>query len=199
MLVVLALFTWWGARRGAIRQMLSLGVVLGGLALAGHLAPRLVPTVNKLASLEPGPALAAAWAAALFGALVLGALLLRALSSRLPPARGGAANRWIGALLGLAKGLVVGVVVGYAVLASSGGAPTPALSRPDVAPERPTPTAGLAGRLRGSVSAEGLAEGASLLGRWFRVPDWIRFQVEAVNASLDVAPDAHGAGRPRER
>ena len=195
LIVILALFTWWGARRGALRQMLSLSLILGGLFGASQLAPRLLPTVHKLTSLGPDEALAAAWGAALFLALVAGSLVLRFLTLRMPSREQGAASRWLGAGLGLAKGLVLSVVVGYALLASSGDAPAPALSRPDATSQRPAPTAGLLLRLRGSVSAQALAQGATLLQRWFGVPPYIRAQIEAVNEQLEAAADRRPSGR----
>lgn len=192
LLVLLALFAWWGARRGAVRQLLSLGIIVGAFVVAGVLAPRLVPTLSKLTSFEPGEPLAASWAAALFGALVVGAILLRFVTSRLPTPGRSAADRWLGGLLGVAKGLLVGVVVGYAILGTSDRPRSalwspPALSRPDRPSVAPRPAAGsddLGDRLRGSLSAEGLAQGASLLARWFQIPPWVQHQVDSVNARI---------------
>ena len=185
LIVILALFTWWGARRGALRQLLSLGVVIGALVAAGHLAPKLVPTVNKLTTLDPGEPLAVAWASALFLALVLGAICLRFVTGRMPKPEPSPANRWIGAGLGLAKGVVISVVVGYTILASAGQEPAPALSRP-AGDARAKPTSGLVDRMRGSLSAEGLARGADLLQGWVGVPPWIQDQIETVNQQLDA-------------
>lgn len=203
LLVILALFAWWGARRGAVRQLLSLSVIVGAFYAAGALAPRLVSTLSKLTRLDPGEPLAAAWAAALFGALVVGAILLRFVTPRLPAPGRSPADRWLGGLLGVAKGLLVAVVVGYALLGVSDRTrPTtwsvPSLSRPQGAEAPPLQgggDSGLTDRLRGSVSAEGLLQGASLLARYFQIPPWVQDQVDAVNARLAPGP----VRRPRER
>jgi uncharacterized membrane protein required for colicin V production len=197
--VVLALFALWGAHRGAARQVFSLGVVIGSLYLAGVLAPKLVPTITKLTRLEANQPLAVAWTLALFGCLVVGALLLRLVCSRLAdPADQSSASRWLGGLIGLAKGAVVAVIVGYAVLASSGNEPAPALSRPHATPtattkEVPVPATGLIARLRGSVSAGALARGAGLLRAWFHVPPYFQQQVDRVNQQLDPTSGPSGS------
>ena len=99
-LVLLALFAWWGARRGAIRQVLSLSVLVGAFFAAGVLAPGFAPTVAKLTDLDPGPRLAVAWVVVLFAALVVGAILLRWMAARLPEPDGQGASRLIGGVLG---------------------------------------------------------------------------------------------------
>lgn len=203
LLAVLALFAWWGARRGAVRQLLSLSVIVAAFFAAGALAPRLVPTLSKLTRLDPGEPLAAAWVTALFGVLVVGAIVLRFVTQRLPAPGRSAANRWLGGLLGLTKGLLVAVVVGYAVLGAADRTRTsawtpPALSRPDGAaltPREGSGASGLTHRLRGSISAEGLAQGASLLARYLQIPPWVQEQVDAINERLASAP----VRRPRER
>jgi len=193
-LVLLALFAWWGARRGALRQALSLSLIVGAILLAGVFAPRLESTIAKLSGLEPGERLAAAWATALFLTLVVGAIVLRFVGARLPPPERTRVNRYVGGALGLLKGGLVGVLVAYALLGASEGAGPPPLSRRDSAApaEASSP---LVQRMRGSLAAVGMARGAGLLTRWFEIPPWLRGQVEALNEQLDPGGDRRPRGR----
>ena len=192
--VLLALFAWWGARRGALRQALSLSLIVGAIFVAGAFAARLESTIAKLTGLEPGERLAAAWATALFLALVVGAILLRFVGTRLPPPQRTRVNRYVGGALGLLKGGLVGVLVAYALLGASEGAGPPPLSRTDSAApaEASSP---LVQRMRGSLAAAGMARGAHLLTHWFEIPPWLRGQVEAVNEQLDPGDERRPRGR----
>lgn len=189
-LVVLVLFTWWGAHRGVLRQVLSLGVLLAALFAASRLGPGFESTAGKLSGLTGGARAAAAWGAALFLGLVAGALLLRLLIIRLPEGSSRPLSRWLGGILGFAKGSLVVLVGGYALLAmaptsvSSESAP-PSLSRPDALPGAPAPRRTLPDRVRGSVAAGLLVGGAAFVERWVDVPVWIQDQVGRVNQGLD--------------
>ncbi len=180
-LALLLAFTWWGARKGGLRQALSLGVLAGAAWLAAHHAADAEPTVGKLFELHAGERLAAAWAAVLFGGLVAGAILIRLLAHRFPDRSRGGVDRVLGGLLGAAKGAVVLTVVGYLVLALGSGPAGPSLSRTDGPAADP---AGLSDRVRGSVASVCLTEWGGVLRRVTWLPPWIEGRVEDVNLRL---------------
>jgi len=191
-LVVLALFAWWGARRGALRQVLSLSVLVGAFFVAGALAPRLEPTVAKLTDLAAGPRLAAAWVVVLFCALVVGAILLRWVAARLPEPGRRPADRWLGGALGLLKGCFVGLLLAYALLAAGDGeAPTP-LSRTGDGAKREA-SVPLVERMHDSLAAHGMASGADLLESLFELPPWVQQHMD----ELDERLGTRRARRPR--
>ncbi len=185
-LVLLLLFGVWGAMRGALRQSLSILILVGALYAASPLAPHLAPTVGKVSGLVGEEQTAVAWLAAFVGALIVGAILLAFLTPRMPERRGPA---WWGGLLGIVKGSVVLVILAYFVLGGVGG-DLPGLRR-DGAPRGP----GLVERLRGSVSASLLTRGSEAITRLVNVPPWIQSRVATVNAEL--AADAPPTRRPK--
>ncbi len=185
--VVLILFAAWGAHRGALRQTLSLCVLLGAFFVAGRHGDILASTVGKLTSLAPGERGAASWIAVLFLCLVAGAILLRFVAARLPPRSEATGARVLGGALGLLKGAFVIIVLGYALIAATGAGSTapPALSRTD-GPEAAAEDGSVwARRLEDSLSAGYLAAGSGLLTRWLEVPAWVRDQMENVDRRLD--------------
>ena len=203
-LVVLLAFTWWGARKGALRQGLSVVLLAAGFWAASRFARDVEPTIGKLFSLTPDERLALAWGATLLGVLLAGALVLRLLTQRLPERSRGGVDRVLGGLLGAAKGAVVMTVAGYALL-SVGPLPTgPALSRQAAEPtsaevEGAAPAEDLTGRVRGSLSAVCLTEWGGLLRRWVAVPAWVEERLDAVNHRIEPGAVTEDAGRARPR
>ena len=196
-LVALAVFTWWGARRGALRQMLSLAVLVGAFWGAGRLAPHLEGTVEKLTSLEASARLAAAWGALVFSGLVLGAIVLSFACCRLPDRAGGGASRVFGAVLGLVKGGFVLVVTGYVLLSATGAQPAPGLGRPAGEQTAQATLPSWLERVRGSVTAGALSAGADRLSTWLDLPAWIDARIGAVDEALHGEPAT--PRRPRDR
>jgi hypothetical protein len=190
----LLVFAWWGARRGALRQFLSVLVLGGTFVAAGHLAPALEPTVVRVTSLQPPACLALAWGAVIFGGLVAGAVVLSFACCRMAPRAARRGDRIAGALLGVLQGGFVLLVVGYALLGVSAARPrpgAPALQRPSAAPP-PSRQVSWVGRVRGSLAARGMAAGAHVLDAWLEIPPWVEARVREVNDQL-------GAGSPGVR
>lgn len=189
------LFALWGMRRGALRQALSLAVVVGALVLAGRLGPHAEATVAKVTSLTGEAREAAAWGAVLFAALVVGGVALSFACCRMPEGARGRTDRLLGAFFGGVKGVLVLTVVAY-VMAARAPEPRPPLSRgaePRAASE--AATSPWVERLRGSVSARVMAAGAAWLSRVVPVPPWIEARRSEVDALLRA--DAGPARRPR--
>jgi len=192
-LVVLLAFIWWGARKGALRQALSLAVLAAAFAVAGHFAFDAQDTVAKLFALEAGERLAAAWGALLFGGLVVGAILLRLLVHGLAPRSRGGLDRLGGGLLGAAKGAVVLTILGYLAISVGPGAHVPALSRP--AGGQPTtvaPPRDLGVRVRGSLSGACLMEWSGVLRKLTWLPPWVERHLDEVDRRLaDPSAETH--------
>src|SRR5688572_24049112 len=119
--VALLAFLAWGAFHGALRQFLGLAVLAVAFALAPVLSPFLEGTVRKLADLDADDLVLVSWSLALVGVAAACSVVLHA--ARGPVGRrriGGGFDRWIGGLVGAAKGAVVlgvlvfGVLVWYA-------------------------------------------------------------------------------------
>lgn len=193
---LLLLFALWGMRRGALRQVLSLGVLFGALAVATWLASRAEGTVAKVTSLDGEAREAAAWGGVLFAALVVGGVLLSFVASRLPASAHGRTDRLLGALFGGVKGALVLVVLAY-VLAAGTPADEPSLSRTDAAREAPGDVSPWVARLRGSWSASAMATGAGWIERVVRLPAWVAKRRQAVDEALRA--EASPPRRPRER
>jgi uncharacterized membrane protein required for colicin V production len=199
-LILLLAFTWWGARKGGLRQALSLVVMAGAFLLAGRLAVRLEPTMGKLFDLALPERLALAWAAVLFVSLVLGALLLRLLAGGLPEHSRGGVDRVLGGLLGAAKGAVVLTLAGYLALGAGSANAAPPLSRPAQPSVAAEPGAGLSARVRGSLSAACLLEWGGLLRRAVELPPWVAERMQQVERELREARAEPASGaRPSPR
>ena len=194
-LALLLLFALWGLRRGALRQVLSFGVVVGALFVATWLAPQAESTVAKVTSLVGDVREAAAWGAVLFAALVLGGVALSYLCCRLPARAHGRGDRLPGALFGGLKGAPVLVALGY-VLAAVGPGAGPSLARTSDAPVVVREDSAWVGRLRGSLSAGAMARGADWIGGVIELPAWIERRRAAVDAALQA--EAGSARRPRQ-
>jgi uncharacterized membrane protein required for colicin V production len=123
-------FLAWGAVHGALRQLLGLVVLAAAFALAPVLGPMLQGTVRKLADLEADDLAVASWVVALLAVAVAGAVVLHAARHPLARARvGGSADRWIGAVVGVAKGVVVVGILVYGLLAWYPRDPAPTVVR----------------------------------------------------------------------
>jgi uncharacterized membrane protein required for colicin V production len=111
-------FLVWGAFHGALRQVLGLVVLGVAFALAPVLGPVLESTVRKLFDVPREDLAVAAWGLALVAVAIAGAVLLHAARGPISRARvGGGLDRWIGAVVGVAKGVVVLGVLVYGALA----------------------------------------------------------------------------------
>lgn len=182
-LALILLFALWGMRRGALRQSLSLGVLVGSLAVAAWLGPQAEATVAKVTSLSGEAREAAAWVAVLFASLVVGGVALSFACCRMPDQATGRSNRMLGALLGGVKGVLVLTVLAY-VLASGSAQAGPALSR-TAEPKAPaSDTSPWVGRLRGSMAASVMATGSRWLGGVVELPTWIERRRAAVDEAL---------------
>jgi uncharacterized membrane protein required for colicin V production len=123
-------FLVWGAFHGALRQLLGLVVLAVAFALAPVLGPLLESVVRKLFDVPRDDLAVASWGLALVAVAVAGGVLLHALRGPLARARlGGGLDRWIGGIVGVAKGLVVLGVLVYAALAWWSGESAPAVVR----------------------------------------------------------------------
>jgi hypothetical protein len=155
--------------------------------------------VSKVAGLAPSERGALAWGVAVFGGLVVGAIVLRFVGHALAPSPGAPRRRFLGGLLGAAKGVFVLVVVGYLVLGGPGDVLGPSLSHSSRAEAEAADPVPLASRLRGTWTGRALRRTGRLLADWLVLPPWVRERVDAVNRRLLAAP-AEGAGpsrRPR--
>ena len=197
-LALLLLFALWGLRRGALRQVLSLTVLVGALVLAGRLGPAAEGTLAKVTSLTGEAREAAAWAAVLFAGLVVGGVLLSFLCCRMAERPHGRLDRLGGALFGGVKGAIVLTVLAY-VLAAGAPGPAPSLSRGSGPATQETAEAESpwVARLRGSVSARFMAVGSDWLAGLMPLPSWIERRRSEVDDLLRA--DAGLARRPRTR
>jgi len=116
---LLAAFALWGAWRGTLRQLLTLGLLGLAFPIATRYGPRIEESVVKAVSASGADVRAIAWLVVFAGVLVAGGVILALLQPLLGKLRPG--GRATAALLGLVHGAVVVTVLGYAVLLGSDG------------------------------------------------------------------------------
>jgi uncharacterized membrane protein required for colicin V production len=169
-LAVLLAFLAWGVFHGALRQILGLVVLALAFAAAPWLGPRLEGTIRKLADLDPETLSVVAWATAFLGVAAAGAVVLHALRGPVSRARiGGRLDRWIGGLVGGAKGVVVVGLVAYGVLAWYSDREPPGVVR----------------SLWSSRTAAILESASREVGPLLRLPPPVVRRVEEVNRRID--------------
>lgn len=193
--VVLLVFAVWGWLRGGVRQVLALGVLAGGIAVAPVIGRLLEASLARSVHLSVEEAEAAAWGVGLFGAWVVGAVLVSVLGTLWVSASGRA--RGLGALLGLVQGALLLVLVGQILLGlPPPDAPAPGLLRPPAggAPPAPSPWER---RLRESLAARGVAAGGEALAEAARLPAWLIGWTQRVSRA--VAGEAAGRSAPHPR
>lgn len=166
-LVLLAAFTAWGALRGALRQILSLVLLVGAFPVAAHYGPRIEDTVVKAVSATGSDVPAIAWLAVFAGVLIAGGVLLALLQPLLRRVRLG--GRLVGALLGVVHGTVVLTVLAYGLLASFHGEGRPGWIR----------------GLERSVAARAIGFVGEGLGSVVDLPPWLEQRVEEVNTRVE--------------
>jgi uncharacterized membrane protein required for colicin V production len=124
-LIVLAVFFLRGLSRGLLLQVLGLGLLAGGLALALALSARFGAWIRAevWGALTDRVARATAFVVLFIGSVGLSSMLLRLLGESSSTLRGGRVNRVLGGVLGGLKGalLVMAFVLGAANLLSRGG------------------------------------------------------------------------------
>lgn len=190
-LAILLAFALWGAVRGPVRQLLSLGLVVVAFVLAPRLAPRLEPLVGKVGGLVPAENAALAWGLSIFLLLVAGGLLLAAAGRFIRRlGAGGGAGRALGAALGAIKGAAVLLIVGYALLAwpTGDGGGAIALRRDGAPPvTRTDPLPSWRETLRRSEAAGWLVRGGRALRGAVRLPPWVGDAMQAVEAEVHAS------------
>lgn len=104
----LLLCLFWGARHGALRQVMGLGVLLACFSMASVFGPRLEEQVRKVATLTPDGLSCAAYLAVWFSTGVAGGVVMHLLRHAIArvPARG-RVGRGVGAFVGVVQGVLV--------------------------------------------------------------------------------------------
>jgi uncharacterized membrane protein required for colicin V production len=162
-------FLAWGFLHGALRQILGLVVIAAAFLLAPVLGPRLEGTIHKLADVDAETLAVVAWAVAFLAVAAAGAVVLHAVRGPITRVRiGGRLDRWIGGLVGAAKGVVVLGLLSYAVLAWYAERDAPDVVR----------------SLRSSRSAGLLEAAASEVRPLLRLPRAVERRFEQVNHGI---------------
>lgn len=165
----LVLLAAWGGRRGLPRQLAGLAVVAASFAVASALSPRVVGSVEKVATLSPAGTAAVAWLAVWGATAVLGGLGIHLLAPAFDRmSAGGAMGRVAGALVGVVQGAVLLALGSYAILGAHVGEAFP----PSVE------------ALRSSRTARAVTAAELRVGGALRLPAPVAERVRDVNAAV---------------
>jgi uncharacterized membrane protein required for colicin V production len=169
-LILLVAFTLWGAWRGTLRLLLTLVILWCAFPLAARFGPRIEHAVIEAVSATGADLRGVAWLVVFAGVVLAGGVVLGLLQPLLGRVRPG--GRWPAALLGFVHGAVVLTVIGYALLVGLDTDARPSWIRD----------------LERSTAARGIRVVGSAVQGVVPLPHWLREDVKAVDARLEVRP-----------